>query len=514
MDRKPCSFADMAPTVDDGTRPVNSPPAPGPVPAIAAGQALADRDGVLRDLSRYLAQAWASFDCPRPSEPTVDPVLVERLQAALPEDGDDPQDALGDAVGILDASISPARPLYLAYVGSTGLETGVLASALSAAYDANLASAAGAADLLDQQAVRGVADFVGFPLGEGHFTSGGQLSNLTALLAAREQALPGAREHGVDGRRGTVYCSDEAHHSVVRAVEAAGLGRRALRRLPTDQRRRMRVDALVDAVARDRADGFTPVAVVATAGTTLTGAVDPLDDIADVCGRENVWMHVDGAYGAPAAASATAGHWFTGLDRADSVTVDAHKWLGMQKSCSVVLLRRRGPLRAAFGHEERYMLHDEDAANPVDSTFEYSRPFRSLRLWLSLRVYGARQFRTWIDGTLQNAALLTEAVRARPSFELLHEPMLSTVCFRHVPADLAEDQLNHHNERLARAMQHDGRVFLAPATLDGNTCLRTCFVNFRTTPDAVPHVLDVAEELGRDLLASERSAPAHDGRTP
>lgn len=468
-------------------------------PVVAS--ALSDRETVLRDLSRYLAAAWSSFDRPRPAEPAADPDLLERLAAGLPEHASDAREALGDAVQILEASVSPSRPLYLAYIGSTGLETGVLASALSATYDTNLAVAAGAAELLDQQAVRWVAEFVGFPLEEGHFTSGGQTSNLTALLAAREQALPGSREYGVAGHRAAVYCSDEAHHSVVRAVEAAGLGRRSLRRLPTDSRRRMRVDALVDALARDRAEGVTPVAVVATAGTTLTGAVDPLDAIADVCGREGVWMHVDGAYGLPAAATATAGRYFRGLERADSATVDAHKWLGMQKSCSLVLLRRRGRLRAAFGHEERYMLHDEDGANPVDHTLEYSRPFRSLRLWMSLRVHGASQFRVWIEGTLQNAVLLAEAVRRHPSFQLLHEPMLSTICFRHVPAGMPERRLDVHNERLARAIQRDGRIFLAPAVVDGRTCLRACFVNFRTTPEAVGFVLAVATELGDALAA-------------
>ncbi|WP_459981295.1 pyridoxal phosphate-dependent decarboxylase family protein [Nocardioides sp. AN3] len=458
--------------------------------------ALADREGVLRELSRHLSRAWASFDHPRPSEPQPDHALLERLGAGLPEGPSDAQAALGDAVDILESSVSPSRPLFLAYVGSSGLETSVLGSALAAAYDANLATAAGAADLLDQQAVRWIAEFVGFPLAEGHFTSGGQTSNLTALLAAREHALPGTREHGLSGRHVSVYCSEEAHHSVVRAVEASGLGRQAVRRIPTDDHRRMRVDALTAALTRDRAEGITPMAVVATAGTTLTGAVDPLDAIADVCERESVWLHVDGAYGLPAAATTTAGHWFAGLDRADSVTIDAHKWLGMQKSCSVVLLRRAGALRAAFGHEEHYMLHGEDIANPVDSTFEYSRPFRSLRLWLSMRVYGATQFRTWIETTLQHASRLADQIRDHPDLELLHEPMLSTVCFRHRPPGLSEEELDEHNERLALQMQRDGRIFLAPAVVDGRVCLRVCFVNFRTSAEDVDLVVPVVLELG------------------
>jgi aromatic-L-amino-acid decarboxylase len=465
------------------------------------GSFSAEREAVLRDLSGYLSAAWTSFDHPRPAEPAADPQLLQRLRAGLPEQAGDSRAALGDAVAILEASISPARPLYLAYVGSTGLETGVLASALSATYDANLATAAGAADLLDRQAVRWVAEFLGFPSAEGHFTSGGQISNLTALLAAREHALPGSREHGVAGHAAAVYCSDEAHHSVVRAVEATGLGRRALRRIPTDSRHRMRVDALADAVAGDRAGGVTPVAVVATAGTTLTGAVDPLDAVADVCAGEGIWLHVDGAYGLPAAATTTAGHWFRGLDRADSATVDAHKWLGLQKSCSVVLLRHPGRLRAAFGHEERYLLPDEDGGNAVDQTLEYSRPFRSLRWWLSVRVHGAGRFRDGIEGTLRNAAMLTDAVRRHPRFELLHEPMLSTVCFRHVPAGMPAAGLDRHNAQLARAIQRDGRVYLAPAVIDGRTCLRTCFVNFRTTPESVGLVLQVAAQLADGLTA-------------
>jgi aromatic-L-amino-acid decarboxylase len=479
--------------------------------------ALADREGVLADLSRVIADAWASFDRPRIHEPELDPALVERLRSPLPADPGDAEQALADATRILDASVSPSRPLFLAYIGSTGLEIGVLASALAATYDANLATAAGGADLVEAQSLRWVAEFVGYPLGEGAFTSGGMTSNLTALVAAREQAVPGARVDGVGGARLAVYCSDEAHHSVVRAVETCGIGSGAVRRIAIDDQRRMRPDALAAAIDADRAAGVTPVAVVATAGTTLTGAVDPVGALADVCEPRGAWLHVDGAYGLPAAAAPSAAPLFAGLERADSVTVDAHKWLGVQKPCSIVLLRRPGALRAAFGHEERYMLHDEDTANPVDRTLEYSRPLNSLRLWMAFRVHGAGQYRVWIERTLEHARELTRAIREHPEFELLHDPPLSTVCFAHVPPGLEGEALDAHNVRLAEAMQRDGRIYLAAAEVDGRSCLRVTFVNFRTARESVARVLEVAAELGAQVRAPV-SATGHvdrgDGAPP
>ena len=465
-----------------------------------ASDALADRERVLADLSRVIAEAWASFDTPRPAEPHLEPALAERFDAPLSDEPGDVDETLADAARVLDASVSPSRPLFLAYIGSTGLEIGVLASALAATYDANLATSAGGADLVEQQALEWVAQFIGYPVAEGAFTSGGMTSNLTALLAARECAIPGARVDGVGNVQAAVYCSDEAHHSVIRAVETTGLGSSAVRRVALDDERRMRPDEHERVIEADLADGVTPVAVVATAGTTLTGAVDPLDAIADVCERHGVWLHVDGAYGLPAAATATAAPLFKGLERAHSATLDAHKWLGVQKSCSVVLLREPGHLRAAFGHEERYMLHEGDVANPVDRTLEYSRPLNSLRLWMAFRVHGADQYRRWIEHTLSNARDLTACVREHDAFELLHEPALSTVCFRHVPPGLTDEDLDRHNVRLARDLQADGRIFIAPAVVDGRACLRACFVNFRTSPDAVPHVLEVAEEVGQSAV--------------
>ena len=460
--------------------------------------ALADRDGVLADLARTIGAAWASFDHPRPHEPAIeDDALRERLCAPLPDAPGDAEHALADAARVLDASISPSRPLYLGYIGSTGLEVGVLGAALSATYDVNLASIGGGADLVEEQALRWVADFIGFSCTEGVFTSGGMTSNLTALLAARERAIPGSRLDGIAGHRTAVYCSEEAHHSVVRAVEAAGLGRRSMRLLPLDERRRLRAEDLDAAIRRDLEDGAVPVCAVATGGTTLTGSVDPIGAMADVCAEHGVWLHVDGAYGLPAAATETARGLFAGIDRADSATIDAHKWLGVQKSCSVVLLRSGGALEAAFGHEERYMLHDADTPNPVDRTLEYSRPFRSLKLWLAFRVHGAAQMRTWIERTLEHARLLADLVRDADDFELLNDPALSTVCFRHVPEGVAD--LDRHNVELAWAMQRDGRVFLAPAEVDDHACLRACFVNFRTHADEVEQVVEVAREVGERM---------------
>jgi aromatic-L-amino-acid decarboxylase len=409
----------------------------------------------------------------------------------------DPSQVLADAARILDESVSPARPLYLAYIGSTGLEVGVLAEALAATYDVNLAVTARAADLLEQQAVRWVAEFIGYEAAEGAFTSGGMISNLTGILVARERALPGCRTEGFAGRRGAVYYSAEAHHSVVRAVEAAGIGSDFARLLGQDSQRRMRPADLDAALTADREAGVVPIAVVANGGTTLTGAVDPIAELADVCERHGVWLHVDGAYGVAAAATETAGPLFAGLDRADSVTLDAHKWLGLQKSCSLILVRDRGALEAAFGHEEAYMRRDSVVRNAVELTLEYSRPLRSLKLWLAFRTHGAAAFRGWIEGTLARARQLADLLRDDDEFELLCEPPLSTVCFRHVPPGV--EDVDAHNTALASAVQEDGRIYLASAVVDERVCLRTCFVNFRTRPEDVEFTVETLRELGARL---------------
>jgi aromatic-L-amino-acid decarboxylase len=453
------------------------------------------RDEALRRASAIVTDAWRSFDAARPTEPPLGARLEDVLRRGLPSSPAPALGVLDDAAQVLDASIAQPRPRYFAFVGSSGLEIGVLGDLLASCFDVNLAVWAAAASEVESQAVRWVAELVGYPAQAGAFTSGGTVSNMTALAAARERAVPGTRRDGLRHVTPTMYCSDEGHYSVQRAAEVLGVGEAGLRRVPADGERRLDPDALAAAIDADLAAGAVPVAVIATAGTTLTGAVDPLGAIANVCERRGVWLHVDGAYGLPAAAAPSAAHLFAGLERADSVTLDAHKWLYLPKACGVLLVRRRSDLAAALAHEEDYIPHERPDSHMVDITLEYSRPFRALKLWLAFRAHGADAFRAAVERNLEQARLLYRLVQERDELEAVcGPPPLSIVPFRHVGAT---GDLDAHNTRLVQALQMDGSVWVAPAVVDGKVCLRPCIVNFRTSDDDVRTLVDRACELGR-----------------
>jgi aromatic-L-amino-acid/L-tryptophan decarboxylase len=460
----------------------------------------APREEALEHAAKLVAEAWRSFDRPRPEEPPFDERLRSLLRAGLPSEPVSVHEALDDAFRALDESIAQPRPRYFAFIGSSGLEIGALGDLLAATYDMNLAVDARAATVLEQQAVGWVGEFVGYPARHGAFTSGGTISNMTALAAARERALPGSRAAGLGGMRVAVYASAEVHYSITRAVELLGIGSDRLRDIPIDGEHRMRPDLLAEAIDRDVADGVTPVAVVATAGTTLTGAIDPIAPIADICAERGLWLHVDGAYGLPAAS--VVPERFEGVVRADSVSVDAHKWLYVPKACSVALVRESDVLSETFAHEQGYLPHQQHELHAADITLEYSRPLRALKLWLAFRAHGADQFREAIRRNLAEAQLLHGAASARADFETFEAPPhLSIVPIRHTPPGV--DDLDAHNQALADAIQADGRVYLASALIEDKVWLRPCFVNYRTTDDDVLAVLDVAAELG-ERIASRR----------
>lgn len=460
------------------------------------------RADVLDHAAGLILSAWRSFDHARPDQPQARDHDRELLAESLPAEPSDAREALDDAAAVLDVSLSQSRPRFFAYIGSSGLEMGVLADALMASHDVNVAVSSGAADLLEAQTIRWVGQFVGFSENaRGVMAAGGTISNLTALTAARERAVPGVRHEGIGGRKLAIYCSSEAHYAVRRAAEVLGIGSANVRALSIDQHRRCDPAECAEAIDRDRAAGVVPVAVVATAGSTLTGSVDDIDGLADVCGERDVWLHVDGAYGLPAALTRRAGALFTGLARADSATVDAHKWLYVPKSCSLLLVHDAGLLERTFSHHEDVIPHGEEL-HPVDRSLEYSRPLSALKVWLAFRTHGARAIRAAIERNLEEAQLLAALLRDDPRFELLTEPPLSVVCFRRVGVDGARDggALDAHNRALADALGRDGRLLVAPAIADGVTWLRVCFVNHRTTEDDVRVIPEVVGEVS-DRLA-------------
>jgi aromatic-L-amino-acid/L-tryptophan decarboxylase len=459
----------------------------------------APREEALQRAVKLIEQAWRSFDRFRPEEPPLDERVRRLLRTELPEGLAPVDEVLDDAARILDESIAQPRPRYFAFIGSSGLPIGVIGDAIASAYDINLAVDARAATQVERQSVRWAAEFVGYPSdAAGAFTSGGTISNTSALAAAREHAVPGVRLEGLEGKRVAVYCSEEVHYSVTRAIEMLGIGSRNLRAIPLGPDRGLIPEALAGAIDRDRAEGITPIAVVATAGTTLTGAIDPLEPIAEICEERGVWMHVDGAYGLPAAA--VRPELFRGFERARSVSVDAHKWLYLPKACGVVLVRRGEDLEDAFAHEQGYLPHQRHELHAVDTTFEYSRPFRALKFWLAMRAHGAPAFRAAIERNLEEARLLHEEVGRHEDLEAFGEPPLSIVPFRHRPLGVTDPaELNAHNERLGRALLEDGRVYLASALIDDQVWLRPCFVNFRTTEEDVLAVVEITRELGARL---------------
>ena len=440
-----------------------------------------ERERALDHARDLVAAAWEEFDTARDIEPPISSALLATLDLPLPESGIDVVEALDEAAEALDQSLAQSRPRYLAYIGSSGLEIGALADLLAHSYDPNLALHAGAATLIEAQALRWTAEFVGFPAAGGSFTSGGTVSNVTALAAARERAAPGSRQAGTPAGA-VAYCSSDAHYSIVRAIELLGIGSDNLRAVPIDVHRRMRPEALDEMIRADLAGGRTPIAVVATAGTTLTGAIDPLDAIADICAEHGIWMHVDGAYGLPAAS--VMPDRFAGLERADSVTVDAHKWMFVPKACGIVMVRYESALADAFGHETSYI---PGTRNAVDVTLEYSRPLRALKLWLAFRVHGAERFRETIQRNIDLARSL-HAMALDRGWEVGPIPDLSIVLMRKPGIDNAE---------LVQRLQADGRVYISHATVDGETWLRPCFTNVRTTASDVQVLMDVADEVSR-----------------
>jgi glutamate/tyrosine decarboxylase-like PLP-dependent enzyme len=454
-----------------------------------AFQALADR--VTR-----LARAYLEGLDRAPIQPSATGAeLAAALGGAAPEEG------RGEAVvDLLTAVLAGSRAQngrFLGYVMGSGEPAGAAADLLASVLNQNLTAwrSSPAGVTIERAVVGWLAEAIGCGGHAGSLTGGGSMANLMGLAMAREARAP-ANERGA--RPGVVYASEQVHMSIGKAVALLGLGRENLRLVPTDERLRMRVDELERAIARDRAAGRTPLAVVATAGAVATGAVDPLSRLADVARREGLWLHVDGAYGALAAMVAPEA--FEGLARADSLSLDAHKWLYQAVDCGCLLFRDPAAARRAFAHTGDYTRSFTE--DPVEGfaffeeSMELSRRFRALRLWTSIQYHGLAAFRRAIRRDLDHARDLAARVAREPALELLAPVELSAVCFRHRFPEASDAR----NLQLLSAVNRRGRVYLSNATVGGAFALRACFVNHRTTDEDVATVVD-------EVLGATRTLP-------
>jgi aromatic-L-amino-acid decarboxylase len=419
----------------------------------------------------------------------------------LPEEGVG-EAALRDLEAISEHVRAPTGR-RLPYVLGSGDPIGALGDLYASVLNQNVTAwrSAPAAVTIERIVVKSLAAAIGCDGFVGTFTSGGSLGNLMALAMARESRAPANEDGAQPGA--VVYASEEVHMSIPKAVAMLGLGRASLRLIPVDENMRIQVPALETAIARDREAGRRGIALVGSAGTIMSGAIDPLAELADVARRNELWFHVDGAYGAAAALAQP--EKFVGMSRADSISLDAHKWLYQPLDCSMLLYRDEDAARHAFAYSAEYVKTASD--DPIagfaffDQTIELSRRFRALKLWLSLRYHGLTAFRAAIAENIEQAKLLAKLIDAEPSLELLAPVELSAVCFRWANAET--DTLNDVNEEILREVNQAGRVWLSNASIRGAVGLRACITNHRTTEQ---DVRTVVEEV---LAAADRvTAPA------
>jgi aromatic-L-amino-acid/L-tryptophan decarboxylase len=429
---------------------------------------------------------------PVPEEPLGDTEVVEHLRTLA-----------------LEQSLLVGHPAFLGYIVGAGTVPGAAAELLAAGLNPCVGGylVGPAAAEIELHLMRWLAGRCGLPDGSGGLTvTGGAMANFVALKCARDSALGIAvREDGVAGHGPVaLYASEEAHVVIRRAADMLGLGAGAVRAVAADAEQRMRTDALAAAIERDRAGGVRPLAIVATAGTTTTGSIDPLPELARLARELRLWLHVDAAYGGAAVLSDELRGELGGIEHADSIAIDPHKWLYSPQSAGCVLLRDFGLLSRSFHTEATYIWADEAARHGVDFGMhgpQFSRGFAVLKVWVALLAHGRAAFGRRIAHDAALARYLAELVTEHPDFELMCEPRLSICCFRYRPAGHDGDAaaLDRLNQRLMTELQHDGRVFCSNAVVRGRFGLRACIVNFRTEAADVERLLAVAAELGARL---------------
>lgn len=432
------------------------------------------------------------------------------------------EEIISDFRTILRNSRHNGHPRFFGYVASPSTPVGAYADLVASTLNANVTSwrSGPAATEIEKIVVRWLGTLIGYDRNaKGLLTSGGSMANMIALLvASRHKTGAEIAQSGLwnSGAPLTMYASQEVHMSIPKAADILGFGRDQVRLIPTDASMRLKIDELEQTIERDLKDGFRPFCVIGSAGTVATGAVDPLDEIAKVATKYKLWFHVDGAYGAPAFVDERKRSLFSGIEQADSVTLDPHKWLYVPIDVGSLLFRDESVTRAAFtvtgaDYIQTRGFTDDSAFAFWDYGVELSRRFRALKVWLTLRYYGLRRIADAISKDISLAHYLATLVEGSDDFELLAPVELSICCFRYVPATAksalasaneserpaVEQQLDQLNEDIMTTLQKTGRAYLSNATVRGRFALRACITNFRTTKVDIDQTLAIVREIGQ-----------------
>jgi aromatic-L-amino-acid/L-tryptophan decarboxylase len=378
-----------------------------------------------------------------------------------------------------------------------GTTVGAFADMIAAAMSPNTWGGDQAAALVEAQVLRWFAPLLGFPEdAAGLLVSGGSVANLVALAAARERhGGDNVYAQGVAQRQLTLYASAEVHNSVDKAAATLGIGANNLRRIPCTSDYTMKPEALRAALGEDVAAGRTPVAVVATAGTVNTGAFDPIDEIADICAEHNVWLHVDGAFGAMVALTARYAQLARGMGRADSIAFDFHKWLHIPVDCGCVFTRSGDEQRRAFSPPAHYLARLERGVTAGDLDFssrglQLTRSFRALKVWMTLQTYGIETMGKLVEQNIAQARYLADLVERHDHLELLAPVPLNVVCFRYTQPGLDDEALNALNREILMRLQESGTAVVSSTVLQGRFALRACICNHRTRTEDLDMLVD------------------------
>lgn len=471
---------------------------------------------------RQTAELAAAYYADRSSKPVYTPPsyeLLERLRScSLPEEGMPAREILAYfAAEIMPHDMGNQQPTFSPWVNPAAAPISMFLDHLASVMNPTSAKGLHAATEVEKLVVRWLQDLIGFPnVGSGGiFVNGGSLANFHGLSAALYWASKkygwNLRENGVQGDhpRFVIYGSDEVHSCVEKSARLLGLGVKAFQRIGVDSRYRIDIDELRAAIARDRAAGLWPFAVVGSGGTVNTGAVDPLSALADLCAEEDLWFHVDGAYGWPGFLDPEVAPLYgDGLARAHSIALDGHKWLAATNTCSCTLVRDKAMLAGAFGFEASYLCLTEDEGFGMGERFDMlgiyqTRHFLAAKLFGVLLQLGRSGLREHIIRHTSLARYMQDCVRATSDLELLADTDLTVVCFRYAPAVLQGDEqsLNRLNKEIVRFLMRGGeKAFVSGTDLQGRYAIRSCALHYNLNEDDVMTILEVVRHVGRQIL--------------